>query len=92
MEPNADFPAQTMNRTSSTMCTPMPATALSPTAGTATAGSTPDFCRYRAFSAMPPTDAGASVPANDAATCARNVGTKRRRSGTEPMIPNVAPT
>jgi hypothetical protein len=65
--------------------------AFSPTAGTATAGSTPDFCRKRTFSAIPPTIAGASVPANDAAICAMNVGTSRRRSGTDPITPSVAP-
>ncbi len=43
------------------------------------------------MSASPPIDAGASVPANDAATCATYVGAKRRRSGTEPRMAKVAP-
>ena len=92
IEPRPDFPAQAKKTNMSTMCTAKPATELSPTLDAATGASTPDFCKYRTLSAMPPTPAGARLLANDAATCASNVGTARRRAGTAPPMPSAAPT
>ena len=92
MDPRPDFPAHAKNTSISTRCTVTPATELSPTLEAATGASTPDFCKYRTLSAMPPKPAGARLLANDAATCANNVGMARRRAGTAPPMPSAAPT
>src|SRR5256885_799764 len=55
-----------------------PTRLFTPTAATPAVGSTPDFCRYRAFSAMPPTLAGDTRLINDDAPWARTVGQSRR--------------
>ena len=65
--PNASRPAQTMKMPISEMCATSPATVLSPTPDTATGRSTPCFCRKRTLRAMPPSPAGASLLANEAA-------------------------
>ena len=61
-----------------------PARALSPTAATPAVGSTPDFCRKRAFSAIPPTLAGDTRLMNDDAAWVRTVGQNGTRPGTPP--------
>ena len=61
------WPDQVKKTTSKTRCTMAPATLLTPTAATPALVSTPDFCRYRAFNAMPPTLAGETRLTNDEA-------------------------
>src|SRR5690242_17336876 len=61
-----------------------PTRLFTPTAATPAVGSTPDFCRNRAFSAMPPTLAGDTRLMNDDAPWARTVGPSRIRCETAP--------
>jgi hypothetical protein len=60
-------PDQAKKTTSKTRCAMAPARLLTPTAATPALASTPDFCRYRAFNAMPPTLAGDTLLTNDEA-------------------------
>src|SRR5215469_279549 len=62
-----------------------PARLLTPTAATPALVSTPDFCRYRTFSAMPPTLAGETRLTNDDAAWASTVGQNRIRGRTAPI-------
>src|SRR5207248_763662 len=62
------LPDQAKKTTISTMCAMPPARLFRPTAATAVAPSTPDFCRYRAFNAIPPTLAGVTRLANEDAS------------------------
>ena len=64
--------------------TTKPAKALTPTAVTPAAGSTPDFCRKRAFRPMPPTFAGEIRLMNDEANCAVSRGQNDSRIATAP--------
>ena len=61
------WPDQATKATSKTRCMMAPATLLTPTAATPAPVSTPDFCRYRAFNAMPPTLAGETRLTNEEA-------------------------
>ena len=81
------WPDQAKKTTSKTRCTMAPARLLTPTAATPALGSTPDFCRYRAFSAMPPTLAGETRLTNEEAPWVSTVGQNRIRCGTAPMSP-----
>jgi hypothetical protein len=51
----APRPAHVKNSTTSRTLTMASVADVSPTVAVAVAASTPDFCRYRAFTAMPPT-------------------------------------
>src|ERR1039457_5394440 len=62
-----------------------PIRALTPTAATPAPGETPDFCRNRAFSAMPPTLAGETLLTNDEAAWVRVAGQNGTGPGTAPI-------
>ena len=79
------WPDQAKKTTIKTRCTMAPARLLTPTAATPALVSTPDFCRYRAFSAMPPTLAGETRLTNDEAAWASTVGQNRIRGSTAPI-------
>ena len=79
------WPDQAKKTTSKTRCTMAPARLLTPTAATPALGSTRIFCRYRAFSAMPPTLAGDTRLTNEEAAWASTVGQNRIRCGTAPI-------
>jgi len=64
----------------------------SPTPVTATALSTPDFCRNRMFTAVPPTLAGVTRFVNDDANWVMNSGHAGNAFGTEPAIASSPPT
>ena len=59
--------------------------AVHPDGGDAELVSTPDFCRNRAFSAIPPTLAGETRLTNDEAAWASTVGQNRIRGSTAPI-------
>ena len=65
--------------------TTAPARLFTPTAATPALAGTPDFCRYLAFSAMPPTLAGDTRLMNDDAPWASTVGHSRIRCEIAPM-------
>ena len=62
-----------------------PTRLFTPTAATPALVSTPDFCRNRAFSAIPPTLAGETRLTNDEAAWASTVGQNRIRGSTAPI-------
>src|SRR5215471_2389495 len=62
-----------------------PARLFTPTAATPALVLTPDFCRYLAFSAMPPMLAGDTRLINDEAPWAKTVSQSRIRCETAPM-------
>ena len=78
-------PAQVKKTTIKTACTMAPTRLFTPTAATPELVSTPDFCRNRAFSAMPPTLAGETRLINDEAAWASTVGQNRIRGSTAPI-------
>ena len=77
-------PAQVKKITSSAAWTRSPASALTPTAATPAVGSTPDFCRKRTFSAMPPTLDGETRLTNEEAPWVSTVGPNGSRTDTLP--------
>ena len=79
------WPATTAKITSMTTCTNAPTRELTPTAATPAAAGTPDFCRKRTFSAIPPTLAGETRLTNDEAACVRMVGQTGSQIGTLPI-------
>ena len=78
-------PAQVKKTTIKTRCTMAPTRLFTPTAATPELVSTPDFCRNRAFSAIPPTLAGETRLINDEAAWASTVGQNRIRGSTAPI-------
>src|SRR6476646_9432261 len=79
------WPAQAKNTTIKTTWMRAPARAFTPTAAAPALASTPDFCRYRTFSAIPPTLAGETRLINDDAPWASTVGHHRIREATAPI-------
>jgi hypothetical protein len=79
------LPDQAKKTTIKIRWTTAPARLLTPTAATPALVSTPDFCRYLAFSAMPPTLAGETRLTKDDAAWASTVGQSRIRCGMAPM-------
>ena len=80
-------PAQAKKITRSTTWTRAPASALTPTAATPADGSTPDFCRKRTFSAMPPTLDGETRLTNEEAPWVSTVAQNGTRTDTPPSSP-----
>ena len=77
-------PAQVKKITRSTRWTRAPARELTPTAATPAVGSTPAFCRNRAFSAIPPTLAGETRLTYEDAFWVSRVGQNGTRTETPP--------
>ena len=86
------WPAHAKKTTNKPMCTIAPATLSRATAATAVGASTPDFWRYRALSAMPPTLAGVIRLTNDDATWVAVVGKNGSGTGTAPVVDAAEPT
>ena len=80
-------PAQAKKTTRSAAWTVSPASALTPTAATPADGSTPDFCRNRTFSAIPPTLEGDTRLTNEEAPWDSTVGQNGTRTETPPSSP-----
>src|SRR5262249_21093798 len=81
----SSLPDQVKKTTIKTRWTTAPTRLFTPTAATSALVSTPDFCRYRTFSAMPPTLAGETRLTNDDAAWASTVGQNRIRGRTAPI-------
>ncbi len=85
-------PAIAANTTISRMCRTNDTTWATPTLAAATAAGIFLRCRYRMFSAAPPTAAGVTSVTKDPATWASSVRKKGSRSVTKPDSDIVAPT